>query len=431
MNIPPLSDPTVLSNATPAQLELAAADNHRQLFTLEAMALNGEVQAAGGLSWTYAGPDRNAAIPFPILSKDDAGKMLDAMMAWYRNHPPKGAGCWSLHPPQPADLGVRLLARGFQPGWQPSWMALRLADMNDRYPAPAGLEIVPDNDTDTATVSELPYAGNKGAVPPLLTRAFPGRAQRFLAIMNGNIVGQTCVFFTTGNYGVAGIYNQGVVPEVRLQGIGKAVLLAALRYALRKGYHYAVLNGTGRRMYEQVGFRWIGFGHTWWLNNRGYITHPPSAERIMLAEAVGLGDMAALNSIGKGLTPGELNTPLANDMTLIELAVYWRQPSAAEWLVKHGAAYNVLEAWDLGWKDRAAALLSTRPEEVNRRYSYLQSTILHTAAERNDIALAALALSAKPDLKIRDKIYHATPLDWAHHFGRTEIIELIKQHNVS
>ena len=141
--------------------------------------------------------------------------------------------------------------------------------------------------------------------------------------------------------------------------------------------------------------------------------------------------MAALDSIGKALTTEDLNTPLANDMTLMELAMHCRQPLSAGWLVEHGAVYTVLEAWDLGWKDRAAALLSAQPAEVNRRYSYLQNTILHTAAERNDIDLAVLALSAKPDLQIRDKIYHGTPLDWANHFGRTAIIELIKQHNAS
>ena len=91
----------MLQNATPAQLELAAADNHRQLFILEAMSLKGEVQSAGGLTWIYAGPYNNATVPFPALSKDDAGTLLDGMMAWFRNHPPKGAGCWSLDPPQP------------------------------------------------------------------------------------------------------------------------------------------------------------------------------------------------------------------------------------------------------------------------------------------------------------------------------------------
>ncbi|HEY0611308.1 MAG TPA: GNAT family N-acetyltransferase, partial [Chitinophaga sp.] len=317
-------------------------------------------------------------------------------------------------------------ARGFQPGWNPCWMALRLDNLQ-QYPFPPGLEIRPDNHTDTSLVNGLPYAGNDGAVPPSLIEVFPERAQRFLAFLDGKIVGQSCVFFTTGTYGTAGIYNVGVVPEARQQGIGKAVLHAACQHAAVKGWHYAVLNATGLRMYEQTGFKWISNGHTWWLNNQNYLMQPPSPARILLAEATGLGNIAALDNIGKQCTANDLNTPLANGMTLMELAVHCHQPRAAEWLSERGASCTVLDAWNLGWRDRAKALLAAQPEEVNRRYSYLQNTILHIAAERNDIALATLALSAKPNLDIRDKLYHGTALGWAEHFGRTEIIRLIKE----
>jgi len=426
MNITPLSDPSLLQDATPAQLELAAADNHRQLFILDAMSVKGTVQSAGGLTWIYTGPQGNATVPFPALSKDNAGDLLDGMMDWFRNHPPKGAGCWSLDPPQPADLGVRLLARGFQAGWNPCWMALYLPELR-QYPAPAALEVRPDNHTDTSLIPGLPYAGTDGAVPPSLMEAFPERAQRFLAFLDGRVVGQSCVFYTTGPYGTAGIYNVGVVPGARRQGIGKAVLRAACQHAAGKGYHYAVLNATGLRMYEQTGFKWISHGHTWWLNNQNYITQSSPA-RVQLAEATGLGDIAALDHIGQQFSAADLNTPLANGMTLMEMAVHCHQPLSADWLSQHGATCTVLDAWSLGWKDRAAALVSAQPEEVNRRYSYLQHTILHIAAERNDIALAKLALSANPNLDIRDKIYHATPLGWAQHFGRTQIIQLINEY---
>ncbi|HEY1167139.1 MAG TPA: hypothetical protein VGE90_18320, partial [Chitinophaga sp.] len=197
-----------------------------------------------------------------------------------------------------------------------------------------------------------------------------------------------------------------------------------------KGWHYAVLNATGLRMYQQAGFKWISNGHTWWLNNQNYLTDPPSPARILLAEATGLGNIAALDHIGKQYSANELNTPLPNGMTLMELAVHCHQPRSAEWLSVHGATCTVLDAWNLGWQDRAKALLASHPEEVNRRYSYLQHTILHIAAERNDIDLAMLALSANPNLDIRDKIYYGTPLGWAEHFGRTEIIKLIKEYSL-
>ncbi|WP_298731571.1 GNAT family N-acetyltransferase [uncultured Chitinophaga sp.] len=427
MSVPPLSALSVLQHATPAQLELAAADNHRQLFILEAMSVKGAVQSAGGLTWAYAGPHNNASVPFPAMSKEEAGPLLDEMMAWFRSHPPRGAGCWSLDPPQPADLGVRLLARGFQPGWNPCWMALRLDNLR-QYPVPAGLEVRPDNHSDTSLVSALPYAGKDGAVPPALMEAFPDRAQRFLAFLDGRIVGQSCVFLTSGTYGAAGIYNVGVVPSARQQGIGKAILYAACQHAAVKGWHYAVLNATGLRMYQQAGFKWISNGHTWWINNQDCFTDAPLPARIQLAEAIGLGDIRVLEEIGKDYAPQELNIPLANGMTLMELAVYFHQSRAAAWLAEHGATCTVLDAWNLGWKDRAKALLAAHPEEVNRRYSYLDYTILHIAAEKNDLDLAQLALSANPNLNIRDKIYHSTPLGWAEHFGRMEIIQLINKH---
>jgi GNAT superfamily N-acetyltransferase len=425
MSIPPLSDPLLLRNATPAQLELAAADNHRQLFLLEASAGNGEVQTAGGLSWTYTSPYHDAMVPFPSLTNENVGPMLDRMMAWFREHPPKGAGCWSLQPTQPASLGVRLLARGFQPGWKPCWMALDLAAMQ-HHPTPPGLQIHADNDTPTDTVPGLPYAGDDGAVSPALMQQFPDRAQRFLARLDGQIVGQTCVLFTKGEYGVAGIYNVGVVPAARRQGIARAVLLAACQHAAERGYQYATLNATGRRMYEQAGFRWIGNGHTWWLTNRNYLTHPPSSTLVALAEAIGLGDMAALSGMAGTFSPNELNAPLANGMTLMQLAVHCHRPLSAEWLLQHGAAYTALDAWDLHWKDRAAALLAADPEEVDRRYGQQQSTLLHIAAERNDAGLASLALSARPSMEIVDSANKATALDWAVYFNRTEIIRLIR-----
>jgi ankyrin repeat protein len=53
-------------------------------------------------------------------------------------------------------------------------------------------------------------------------------------------------------------------------------------------------------------------------------------------------------------------------------------------------------------------------------------TLLHIAAERNDEELARLALSANPDLRLKDKNWNATALDWANHLGHANIARLIK-----
>jgi len=117
---------SILTNATSGQLEQAVARNHAALFYLNAFARGGEVRTAGELTYTYDGTDHQSMIAFPSLHEDAADGQLDEMIAWYGEHPTRGLGCWSLDPPRPADLGIKLKARGFQDGWRPCWMALDL-----------------------------------------------------------------------------------------------------------------------------------------------------------------------------------------------------------------------------------------------------------------------------------------------------------------
>ncbi|MBS1566783.1 MAG: hypothetical protein JST39_20530, partial [Bacteroidetes bacterium] len=106
----------ILSVPRPGELELAAAYNYRDMVCLQASAGGGEVVEDSGLVWTYAGADQGAAVPFGQPTAAGSGPALDRMMAYYRAHPPKDIGYWSLDPAQPAHIGVQLLARGFQPG---------------------------------------------------------------------------------------------------------------------------------------------------------------------------------------------------------------------------------------------------------------------------------------------------------------------------
>jgi len=421
----------VLNNATPAQLEQAVANNHRELFALNAIAQGGKVYGHNSLSWTYAGPANSSVVLFPAMDAATAGTQLDEMMDHYRAQPPKDAGCWSLAPTQPLNLGVLLLARGFQPGWRPQWMALDLEAMQTEHARPAGLQVQADNVTPIHDIKDLPYA-NTNSLSHELKQQYPELGQRFIARLNGSIVAHSEVFFTTGSHGVAGIYSVGVVPHAREKGIGKAVVLAACLYAKEKGYRYAVLNGTGRRMYEQIGFKCIGFGNTWWLQNQRYRTNPPTRQQVALAEAVGNGDVPALNELVKKFNTGDLNTPLNNGMTLMQLAVHTKRAAAAEWLMEQGATCTVLDAWDLGKRNLAAAMLKAQPALVNNQlYGEWDATLLHVAADRNDVHLAQLALSAHPNLEIKDKIYDGTPLDWALHLQRTQIAELIRKSTAS
>jgi GNAT superfamily N-acetyltransferase len=426
---------TVLQDATPDQLVQAVALNHQELFRLIAICAGGEGEGEGevceadGVMWTYGGPEGEATIAFPVLAPDRAGAQLDEIVHYYLRHIPNGlVGCWSLGPPRPSDLGVRLLARGFQPGWRPCWMALDLAKVRTDHRKPEALRVEADNVTPLQGVPDLPYAGSFS----ILARQYPDRARHFVASLDGRVVGHGGVFLTRGPYGAAGIYDVGVVPDARNRGIGKAVTLAACLYAKDRGYRYAVLNATdlGRRIYEQLGFEHTGDGWTWWLNVPRLAAHPPTQAQVALAEATGRGDVDTLDQLyaHSRLVSNDLNVPLANEMTLMQLAVHCRQPAAAEWLVAHGAALDVLSAWDLGWKDRCAQMLSDDPNLVNLPYGEWKVTLLHEAASRGDVELARLALSANPDLSKQDPVYHSTPLGWAKHFQREEIARLIEVH---
>jgi predicted N-acetyltransferase YhbS len=256
-----------LLHATSCQLEQAVACNHTELFCQNAIARGGEIRHIEGLICTYDGAARQAMVGFPVLDEGMADRQLDGMMAWYGRRPNQGIGCWSLDPPRPVDLGVRLLSRGFQDGWRPCWMALDmdLGQLETHGDGPEGLQIIADNHFSLDGKKDLPYTGREAAVSPELLERQPEQAQQFIALLQGAVVGHCSTFFTTGAQGVMGLYDVAVTTPARGLGIGKALVLAACLAGKDKGYRYAVLNATGRRIYEQIGFHWVGDGFTWWL----------------------------------------------------------------------------------------------------------------------------------------------------------------------
>ena len=55
---------------------------------------------------------------------------------------------------------------------------------------------------------------------------------------------------------VAGIYNVGIIPEARGQGIGTAMTIFLLREAKAAGYRIAILQASdmGVNLYHRIGF---------------------------------------------------------------------------------------------------------------------------------------------------------------------------------
>ena len=412
--------------ASRTQLIEAAAVNHAEWFAANALASDGEVNSTNGVQWTATAQE--TVIAFPRFDPDSADETLDTIVAECFRRKVQSAACWSLMPTRPRDLGARVAARGFEWGWRPHWMALDLETIPADIFLPEGLQIIIDEGGEWE-VDDLPYYRREDSAQwQRLSQFQPCRAWHFGAWLDGKIVGQSAVFLTTGRLGVAGIYNVGVVPSMRHRGIGSAVSLAACRFAQELGCRYALLNSAADRLYERLGFVSLGYGQTWWMHAPTLAASLPTAAQIRFAEAIGRGDMAALASLSPAELPADLDAPLPNGTPPMQLAVQSRQPGSAEWLAAHGATLDILNAWDLGGKIRARRLLADSPELANRRTGNWQTTPLHEAIVRNDMPLLRLLLSASPDLEIKDTQFHSTPLGWARHFGRAEMIALLEQH---
>jgi GNAT superfamily N-acetyltransferase len=310
-------------------------------------------------------------------------------------------------------------------------MALDLDTIAAAAPTPPGLRIAVDDACDWP-VDDLPYyTRHDAAMLQNLGCANPRRSWKFAATLDGAIVGHSHLYLTAGRLGVAGIYSVGVVPSARNRGIGKAVSLAACRFARDLGCHYAVLNSAADPIYTRLGFVSLGYGQTWWMHAPMLAAPPPSPAVIAFAEAIGHGDIPALDALDTASRPGDVDAPLPNGMTPMALAVAARKPASADWLAAHGATLDVLHAWDLGWKARARRLVNTSPDLANRRTGDWQITPLHEAVSRGDAGLVRLLLTANPDLDIEDTEFHSTPLGWARHFGRQEIVALLQAHRDS
>ena len=98
--------------------------------------------------------------------------------------------------------------------------------------------------------------------------AIPG-TERIAAWLDNQPVGHATLCLSTGDLGIAGIYDVGVVPDARGLGIGRSGTAAAGLAGRGMGCRHAMLDGTGEKMYNQIGFERLGFGKTWWWTGNG------------------------------------------------------------------------------------------------------------------------------------------------------------------
>jgi ribosomal protein S18 acetylase RimI-like enzyme len=360
-------------------LRQAVADNHRDWMARWAVAEGGGVVAVDGAELYLSGE----ANLFPATVPDP-----DALLAAIRAHDCAGVGYWSLG----ADdrLGVRLVARGFGWGWRPHWMAIDLKDEERFDPAP-------DLRFEVVVAPGPPYAHTLPYTPALSTEDPPG-VLRLGVRLRDKVIGQISINPTGA---VAGIYAMGVAPRVRGRGIATALTTAACRLAFQHGCRYAVLNATddGERVYRRVGFRSLGWGQTWW-----YFRRPaPTARETALTEAIGFGDLEALQALSP--SDAEIDGSLPGNESPLTLALLTGQVLVAEWI------------------------LVQRPALVHVRYD--DRTLLHLAVEQGSAPFVELALAHGVDVTVRDATYSATALGWAEHFGRDELAARLRDAGLS
>ena len=214
-------------------------------------------------------PDKYAAILAPRWSGGRAREELRKIIAWYRARGAERVSCGWMDRPVPRSLPATLESEGFRRSHEYAVMWLDLADLAQRASGPRNLSI----GCETEEVSwdleeELPYyvpSESRGRHP--LTRLRPRRAWHISARQEGCVVGHITLFITRGKTGMAGIYDLGVVPSARRQGIGSALTVAACRKAESVGLRSATLSPSPEAysMYERVGFREVARGETWRL----------------------------------------------------------------------------------------------------------------------------------------------------------------------
>ncbi len=331
----------------------AIAANHRTWFRRR----GGAVEKCGGIDLIVNGGEGTIAFPARRTRAAVTTALQRAGELELRT-----VGCWSLH--EDKSLGTLLIARGFEWGWQPWWMARDLSRLPDEEPR---------------------YAvaiRRRGAIHVLSVRDGHGS-------LGGTSVNPW--------RGIAGIYDMGVSPEYRRRGIGRALTLAACRLARELGCTHAVLNATpeGELLYRTVDFERLGEGRTWWRHPGEHTTPRQEA----LVEAIGFGDIDRLEALRP--TDAELQRGIGGAGPPLVITVLTDQPAVAGWI------------------------LTRRPDLVSRGLGAPGYTLLHAAAEWDAPEVAAVALSHGADPTIRDGAHNGTPLGWAEHFGRQRIKALL------
>jgi GNAT superfamily N-acetyltransferase len=256
--------PQILTGYDIPTLGAAIARNHWQFYSIYARQPEVQMYEQHGLGWlsskvpiTYLNQ-----VMYTHLAEAEVAARIDEMRAHYRRL--GNQFVWRTWPHStPANLGEQLLAHGFTTRNLAPNMAADLHNLPtvaappnltvERISSPAHLErwaevIQSVYDTPATFTRFLVSAFHDEAQNPAAAAA------NYLAWRDGQPVATTTLFLGAG---VGGIYRVATLPQCRGQGIGGAIVLAAMRDALAAGYRFATLRSSemAYHLYQQLGFR--------------------------------------------------------------------------------------------------------------------------------------------------------------------------------
>jgi ribosomal protein S18 acetylase RimI-like enzyme len=258
--------------ATVAELAAAVEGNLHALFRSMAAVLPGaELEDGPHFSRHHAFPSNPMfkGVWATRLPVDEVEAAIDETVAWYRARGAPFMFWWHTSFSQPADLGQRLRARGFQefsaadPG-----MAVDLNDLPPMPPAPPDFRIVRaleqrtlehwrDAFLEAYELHHLPMAGQAWVEATLAAGPEAAPWRLYVGYLDGQPVATNMLVLGGG---VAGLYAVGTVPSARRLGLGAIITLQPLLDARALGYRYGVLFATemGVPLYRRLGYRQVG-----------------------------------------------------------------------------------------------------------------------------------------------------------------------------
>jgi GNAT superfamily N-acetyltransferase len=242
----------------------AIEENGAEFLMALGRAAGAEVRDDGRVRWVIGNSpiDYHNCVVHADLTEEEADGEIEAYLERMRAH--RVPGSWHVGPSmRPPDLGERLVAHGFEHGWDDIGMAVDLSTLPEAVPAPADfvVERVRDEAGLAAWVETLGSGFGEGPLEAEWAGEMyrrwglgdEGQWRHYVGLLTGDPVATSTSFFGVG---VAGIYFVCTVERARRQGIGAAITLAALQEARDLGYTVGVLGSSemGYPVYQRLGF---------------------------------------------------------------------------------------------------------------------------------------------------------------------------------